>query len=181
MNVKLKCPVCKSEMPNAICGKCGYTRFLFPREIPPQIEKFEQTRIRIMQGARKKTSKDTSKEVRETPENRKGIIGTLMIRTILTEGIQAYPIYEGRNIYGSKPSDNIIRTFIDPLLIGTDIPKTIFAIEGDKHGLKLIPHNDFELSHNHYLIKEIIELDNDDYFFHSNLLSFNAVLFHNIL
>lgn len=175
MNVVLKCPVCKSEMPNAICGKCGYTRFLFPREIPPQIEKFEQTRIRIMQVARKKSSK----EVRETNENRKGIIGTLMIRTILTEGIQAYPIYEGRNIYGSKPSDNSIRTFIDPLLIGIDIPETIFAIDADKYGIKLIPHKDFAMSHNHYWIKEIIELDDDDYFFHSNLLSFNAVLFHN--
>lgn len=177
MNISLRCPVCKSEMPNTICGKCGYTRFVFPREIPPQIEKFEQTRVRIMQGAYKKRSQETQKEAVVPNNDRNKVIGTLMVRNIMTEIIQAYPIYEGRNLYGSKPSDTYDRSFIDPLSIGIDIPETIFTINAGMDGLKLIPNKNFDVSYNHYLIKNIFELDNNDYFFHSNLLSFNAVLF----
>ena len=53
----------------------------------------------------------------------------------------------------------------------------MFGIESSQEGLVLIPHKDFRLSHNRYLIEGKMLIDNEDYFFYSNLLSFHAVKF----
>lgn len=175
MYYSFKCPVCGSNMPDTICGKCGYTRFLFPKELPTQVEKFEETRVRIMRKCRKKTSTEHANN--SVVSSDRTVVGTLMIRNLLTESTYAYPIKEGRNIYGSRQSDNFIRTYINPLHIGIDIPDIIFGIDTSESGLKLIPHKDFEISHNRYLIRDFLNIENDDYFFHSNILGFHAVIF----
>ena len=61
--------------------------------------------------------------------------------------------------------------------LGISIPKTIFCIEASNDGLVLIPHKDFVLSYNRYIIKRNMPIENEDYFFYSNLLSFHAVKF----
>lgn len=176
MSNSLICPVCGNAMHSTICSKCGYTHFLFPKELPPQVEKFEQTRIRIMRNCRKKNFIDR-KNSNTIINDKKAIVGTLLIRKLMTEAIHAYPIKEGRNIYGTIQSNNSTKIFINPLEIGADIPEIIFGIEASNNELKLIPHKEFELSHNRYLVQRIMNLDNEDYFFHSNILSFHAILF----
>ena len=52
----------------------------------------------------------------------------------------------------------------------------MFGIEYIGEALSLIPSAQFLLSHNRCKIEKIMILENDDYFFHSNILSFNAVL-----
>lgn len=181
MTKSFKCPVCGKEMMNTICNNCGYTLFLYPKEVPPQVEKFEQTRVRIMKDCLNKiTGASQSKEDGSSPaeaEDHIKIVGTLIIHNLMTESIYAYPIKEGRNLYGRQESNDSVRIFVDPLQIGIDIPEIMFAISAGVDGLTLIPNRDYELSHNRYLIDRIMELENDDFFFHSNFLSFNAVKF----
>ena len=179
MEMSLKCPVCGNAMPNTICNRCGFTRFLFPKELPPQVEKFEQTRIKVMRKCRKNiTEKPLLKETEhQTVESKDVIVGTLIIRNLMSESIHAYPIKEGKNIYGSREANSSVRVFIDPLIIGFDLPEIMFGINATVDSLMLIPNKDYELSHNRYIIDRIMDLESDDYFFHSNVLGFNAVRF----
>lgn len=172
----LKCPVCNSKMSGSICGNCGYARFFFPKVVPPNVEKFEQARVRIMQNANKRRLANTpAPEVVKSSDDT--IIGTLVVRNLITDCTYVYPIFIGLNIYGSKETSYKDYRYIDPLELGVDIPDLMFEIKGSREGLVLLATQKFPLTQNRCRISGNIELDNDDYFFYSNLLSFNAVLF----
>lgn len=177
MAISFVCPVCGSKVNQAICNTCGYTHFLFPMEIPPQVKRFEDLRVSIMKRIRKKMEGGDEKIEISDHSLSNHVVGTLMIRNMMTEATYAYPIKEGRNVYGGQSSKSPTFTYIDPLALGISIPKTIFCIEASNDGLVLIPHKDFVLSYNRYIIKRNMPIENEDYFFYSNLLSFHAVKF----
>ena len=181
-NLNIECPVCGQKMKDSICGNCGFLLLVFPKEVPQKVQNFESTRVRIMRQRFSSSSKPNGlshsedRSVISTRTNCSQIIGSLVIRNLFTESQIIMPIFEGKNIYGGKETDIKNFLYINPMDLGVDIPDIMFGIEYIGEALSLIPSAQFLLSHNRCKIKKIMILENDDYFFHSNILSFNAVL-----
>ena len=178
----ISCPVCGKTIGSSICSNCGFLLILFPKEVPQMVHKFEHTRIRIMKqcyqsnNISKRNVITKSQNIHFQQSNSKQIVGSLIIRNLITESNTILPIWNGKNIYGGTNSnlDNFV--YVNSIELGIYIPDIIFSIEYSNGGLLLIPNNNFTLSHNRCKIDRIMKLENDVYFFYSNLLSFNAVL-----
>ena len=175
MDLTPKCPVCGSLQPSSMCDRCGYTRLIFPKERPDQLNAFEQKRIRIMRKVY--CCKQRSRACKPDDTARFQVCGTLLIRNLMTDSVYAFPIHEGRNIYGALEINDEKVHYVDPLRLGIDIPGRMFEINASKECLKLVPIMGFRLSSNRLYVTEEIEIDEDDFFFYSNLLGFNAVIF----